>query len=136
MTKAEQRDDFEDEVYLAIRRDLPMMQKDIGDIKVSIEDMQDKAVQSDLKLVKFEATLDNVSSDVKEVKDDLKKLATPVSTPVPWYKEFKSILIVLGLFAFLVQSLAVTNPDVAKALITGIVGIFGSNQTTEVVEES
>lgn len=122
------RDDYEDEVYLAVRRDLPMIQQDISEIKGSIKELTEKSAADDVRATKHENKIDTIGENVKDLKGEVQKLASkePVKVEaLPWWKEFRNILIIIGIFAFLVQSLANSNPEVATSLINGVASIFG-----------
>jgi hypothetical protein len=143
MPPALRRDDYDDEVYLAVRRDLPMIKQDISEIKGSIKELTEKSASDDVRATKHEGKMDIISENVKGLKDEVKKLAekeVPKVEVLPWYKEFKNILIIIGAFSFLVQGLAASNPQVATALIEGVAGVFGAEifhqQETTTTESS
>lgn len=130
MPPALKRDDYDDEVYLAVRRDLPMIQADISEIKGSIKELTQKSAADDIRATKHESKMDTIGQNVSDLKEEVQKLADkPAPTlpePGPWYKDFKNILIIIGVFSFLVQGLAASNPQVATALINGVAGVFGA----------
>jgi hypothetical protein len=135
MPAAIKRDDYDDEVYLAVRRDLPMIQSDISEIKGSIKELTQKSAADDVRATKQESKMDAIGQNVTDLKEEVQKLADkpapsiPIVEPIPWYKDFRNILIIVGLVSFLIQSLATSNPQVATALIDGIAGVFGSEIT-------
>ena len=116
-----------------------MMQKDISEIKDKVDDLANKSSDADVRFAQLEIRVDYVAEGVDDLKDEVKKLTDKpdliIPTILPWHKEFKNIMILVGIVAFLIQSLATTNPDVAETFIRGMAGVFGADSVRETVDE-
>ena len=110
--------DIDDELYLLVERDFPMLQKDVEEIKKTVKLIEkssenDRAATKEVssQLVRVTEDVKSVTADVKSVAEDLKSLAISVSTiqkgphvekpELPWWQDFRNILILLLVAGFM-----------------------------------
>ena len=118
--------DIDDELYLLVERDFPMLQKDVEEIKKTVK-LIEKSSENDRAATKeVSSQLVKVTEDVKSVAEDLKSLAVSVSTiqkgpredkpEIPWWQDFRNILILLLVAGFM----ALAGVKAAESLILKI----------------
>lgn len=99
--KADTRDpEFENQLYLLIERDFPMLQKDVEEIKEDLKSLKDSHAED-------RADAKDTKTQLGLVADDVKALKTSVATMVtikelPWYKDFQKLLILLFAVGFMI----------------------------------
>lgn len=92
--------DFENELYLLIERDFPMLKKDVEEIKTDLKSIKESHAQDRLDAKETNSKLDSVAEDVSTLKTSINAMVT--KTELPWYKDFQKILILLFAVGFMI----------------------------------
>lgn len=140
---------IDDELYLLVERDFPMLQKDVEEIRKTVKIIEkssenDRAATKEVssQLVRVTEDVKLVTADVKSVAEDLKSLAVSVSTiqkgpredkpEIPWWQDFRNILILLLVAGFM----ALAGVKAAESLILKISPMSLTDQAPTQQEEN
>lgn len=93
---------IDDELYLLMERDFPMLQKDVEEIKKTLKVIEksnenDRSAIREIssQIVRVTEDVRLATADVKSVSEDLKSFATAKQEEKPWWLDFRNILILL-----------------------------------------